>query len=188
MKISKVEFLSGNIKNMENRLPEVAIAGRSNSGKSTLINSMINRKIARTSKKPGCTLALNRIRINDCFDLVDLPGYGYAKVSKNVKEKFSKESEKYFLESENLRTVFILMDINTAPAAVDILLINWLENVGRSFILVFNKVDKMPKNKILNKVTEILIKLGRNYPYITISGLKKQNVDKLWNQILAVIN
>ncbi len=128
--------------------PEAAFAGRSNVGKSSLINCLLNRKnLARTSSQPGKTQTINFYHINDIFYLVDLPGYGYAKVSEAVKAKWGKMIERYLRSSKNLKKVFLLVDIRHEPSKNDIQMMEWMRGAGFSPVIVATKLDKIKRSQ-----------------------------------------
>lgn len=130
----------------ETDLPEVAFAGKSNVGKSSLINALMNRKsYARTSSQPGKTQTINYYNINDAMLLVDLPGYGYANVSQSVKEKWGKMVEKYLKKSSQLKQVFLLIDIRHDPSANDKMMYDWIVSNGYHPVIVATKLDKIKK-------------------------------------------
>lgn len=129
--------------------PEYAFIGRSNVGKSSLVNALTGSKqLAKISGKPGKTQLINHFIINDSWYLVDLPGYGYAKVSKTQREVFSKMTADYILQRENLQCVFVLVDSRLEPQKVDEQFINWLGENGIPFVLVFTKTDKLSSGKL----------------------------------------
>ena len=129
-------------------LPEIALAGRSNVGKSSFINKMINRKaLARTSSKPGKTQTLNYYLINQAFYFVDVPGYGYAKVSKKEREKWGTMLETYFTQRETLQHVFLVVDFRHPPTADDIQMKEFIEYYQIPYTVLATKVDKIPKGK-----------------------------------------
>ena len=130
-------------------LPEVAFAGKSNVGKSSLINALMNRKaLARTSASPGKTQTINFYNINDAMYLVDLPGYGYAKVSQSVKEQWGKLIERYLQKSKQLKAVFLLIDIRHDPSANDKMMYDWIVHNGYQPIIIATKVDKLKRSQI----------------------------------------
>lgn len=132
----------------EDRLPEIALAGRSNVGKSSFINNLINRKnLARTSSKPGKTQTLNFYRLNDRFYFVDVPGYGYAKVSKKEREKWGRMMETYFEERDTLKAVVLITDVRHEPTAADVQMYDFLKYYELPILVVATKLDKVPKNK-----------------------------------------
>ena len=129
--------------------PEFAFIGRSNVGKSSLINMLTNRKnLAKTSGKPGKTQLINHFKINNHWYLVDLPGYGWAKVSKTVRSKFGDIIASYLEERENLVCTFVLIDIRLKPQPIDLEFINWMGENNLPFALIFTKADKLSKNKV----------------------------------------
>ncbi|PLX15986.1 MAG: ribosome biogenesis GTP-binding protein YsxC [Candidatus Muiribacterium halophilum] len=187
MKVNKIEFNMMGKYEKKDDLSEFAFVGRSNAGKSSIINTLTNKKINRVSKKPGCTRCINTIKINDKFYIVDLPGAGFAKVSLKEKKRFNKITEQYLEESEHLRTVFLIMDIKVAPTNIDIMMIEWLKSIHRNFVLILNKVDNIPKNKLQQRKKEIFKKLGFKYPSITVSATKKINITELEKFILSMV-
>lgn len=137
----------------ENTLPEIAFAGKSNVGKSSLINGLMNRKsLARTSASPGKTQTINYYNINDQLYFVDLPGYGYAKVSEEVKAKWGKMIEKYLKQSKMLREVFLLIDIRHKPGANDIQMYDWIIAAGYRPVIIATKLDKINRSQIQKQI------------------------------------
>ena len=133
----------------ENDKPEIAFAGKSNVGKSSLINALMNRKsFARISATPGKTQTINFYNINDALYLVDLPGYGYAKVSQQEKEKWGKMIERYLHSSKQLRAVFLLIDIRHEPSANDKMMYDWVVSQGYNPIIIATKQDKLKRSQI----------------------------------------
>ena len=133
----------------ENTLPEIAFAGKSNVGKSSLINGLMNRKsFARTSATPGKTQTINFYNINQELYLVDLPGYGYAKVSEQEKKKWGQMIERYLHQSKQLRAVFLLIDIRHAPSANDKMMYDWILSQGYQPIIIATKLDKIKRSQI----------------------------------------
>ncbi len=133
----------------ESDKPEFLLLGRSNVGKSSFINMILNRKrIAYTSSKPGKTQTLNFYNINDTFHIVDAPGYGYAKVNKTVREKFGVMIEEYLTQRENLKNVFLLIDVRHDPTKDDVLMFDFLKYYDIPTVIVATKSDKVPKNKL----------------------------------------
>lgn len=130
-------------------MPEVAFAGKSNVGKSSLINGLMNRKsLARTSGQPGKTQTINFYKVNGEMYLVDLPGYGYAKVSQAEKEKWGKMIEKYLHTSKNLKAVFLLIDIRHEPSANDRQMYDWILHNGYEPIIIATKLDKLKRSQV----------------------------------------
>ena len=158
MEITKADFVISNTnvkKCPEPTLPEYAFIGRSNVGKSSLINMLCGRKgLAKTSGKPGKTQLINHFLINDNWYLVDLPGYGYAKVSKNQKSKWEKFIQDYILERENLMCLMVLLDSRLPQQKIDLEFMNWLGESGVPFVMVFTKTDKLTKNQLKQKIQE----------------------------------
>ncbi len=133
----------------ENRLPEVAFAGKSNVGKSSLINGLMNRKsLARTSSQPGKTQTINYYNINNSLYFVDLPGYGYARANEKVKAQWGRMVENYLHRSKMLRQVFLLIDIRHAPSENDRMMYDWILKNGYSPIIIATKLDKIKKSQI----------------------------------------
>lgn len=129
-------------------LPQIALVGRSNVGKSSLINRLINRKaLARTSSTPGKTATINFYRVNKAFDLVDLPGYGYAEVSKSKKAQWAKMIEEFLLKSENLHGVLQIIDLRHPPTDLDVQMFEWLQAEGLPTVVVATKADKIGRSK-----------------------------------------
>lgn len=145
----------------ENSLPEIALAGKSNVGKSSLINNMVCRKaLARTSSEPGKTQTINYYRINKSFYLVDLPGYGYAKVSAETREKWGKMIERYLNTSSQLKAVIMLVDIRHAAGENDRIMYNWIVESGYEPVIVATKLDKLKKSEIAKAVKTVRASLG----------------------------
>lgn len=170
----------------QNVYPEVAFAGRSNVGKSSLINALINRKaLARVSATPGKTQTINYYNINDKIYLVDLPGYGYTKVGEAIKVKWGEMVERYLKNSVMLKYVFLLVDIRHEPTKNDILMYNWISE-KTSPIIIATKLDKIKKSQ-LNKQLELISKvLDTKTRIIPFSSKTKEGVSELWEVIEAV--
>lgn len=152
MKISKVEFIKSSQELSacpSTELYEYAFIGRSNVGKSSLINGLVGRTIAKVSSVPGKTQLINHFLINDKWFLVDLPGYGWAKVSKSIKDQWEEHIHEYLLGRENLRCLFLLVDIRHDPQKNDMEFMEWLSSVDIPFVIVFTKKDKLSKNKVI---------------------------------------
>lgn len=164
-------------------LPEVAFAGKSNVGKSSLINGLMNRKaLARTSAQPGKTQTINFYKINDELDLVDLPGYGYARVTPAEKEKWGKMIENYLHTSHNLKAVFLLIDIRHDPSANDKLMYDWIVNNGYNPIIIATKLDKLKRSQVQKNIKAIKdgLKLRPGSKIIPFSAETKQGKDEIW--------
>lgn len=164
--------------------PEVAFAGKSNVGKSSLINGLMNRKsLARTSAQPGKTQTINYYNINDCMYLVDLPGYGYAKVSPKEKEKWGQMIENYLHTSKQLKAVFLLIDIRHEPSANDKQMYEWIVYQGYDPIIIATKLDKINRSQVQKHVK--MIKNGLNVkpgtPILPYSAQTKQGREEIWN-------
>lgn len=174
----------------DTEFPEVAFAGKSNVGKSSLINSLMNRKsYARTSSQPGKTQTINFYNINDAMYLVDLPGYGYANASPAVKAKWGKMIEKYLRQSANLKQVFLLVDIRHDPSENDKMMYNWIVDNGFRPVIIATKLDKLKRSQIAKHVKAVRAGLGLKEDDILIpfSSQTKQGLDELWNTIEGYI-
>ena len=167
----------------ENAWPEIAFAGKSNVGKSSLINALMNRKsLARTSAQPGKTQTINFYNINNCMYLVDLPGYGYAKVSQKEKEKWGKLIERYLNSSRMLRAVFLLFDIRHDPSANDRQMYEWIVSQGYEPIIIATKLDKLKRSQIQKHVKMVREGLGLlpGTKVIPFSAVSKQGREEIW--------
>ncbi|MFM1540851.1 ribosome biogenesis GTP-binding protein YihA/YsxC [Helcococcus ovis] len=173
-----------------NNLPEIALAGRSNVGKSSLINSLVNRKnLARTSSKPGKTRTVNFYNIDGKFRLVDLPGYGYAAVSKSEKDKWAETIETYLSVRENLREVILLVDIRHEPTENDVMMYNWIIEMGFSGYVIATKLDKIGKSRLQQHIKTVATKLGIDdrKKIIYYSSETKENRDYIYKFIEEII-
>ena len=170
----------------ENQLPEVAFAGKSNVGKSSLINAVVNRKaLARTAGQPGKTQTINVYNVNEELYIVDLPGYGYAKVSKEVAAKWGPMIENYLHTSKQLRLVFLLIDLRHKPTANDVQMYRWILSNGFSPVIVATKADKLKRSQV-KKQLELLkttLKVIEGVPIIPFSAVTKQGRDDIWELI-----
>lgn len=175
----------------QNTKMEIAFAGKSNVGKSSLINGLMNRKsYARTSQQPGKTQTINFYNINDILYFVDLPGYGYAKVSLEVKEKWGKMIERYLKESKSLRIIFLLIDIRHQPSQNDINMYEWITHYGFNPIIIATKSDKISRG-IRQKHIGIIRKTLNcipDTPIIPYSSLTKEGIEKIWEYIEASLD
>ena len=174
----------------ENTLPEVAFAGKSNVGKSSLINALMMRKsLARTSAQPGKTQTINFYNINKEIYLVDLPGYGYAKASEKEREAWGQMIERYLNTSEKLRAVFLLVDIRHAPSANDKQMFEWMAYVGYDPIVIATKLDKIKRSQIDKQIKLIRQGLGADKDTIIVpfSAETKQGRDIIWDFMDQVI-
>lgn len=170
----------------DNQLPEIAFAGKSNVGKSSLINALMNRKsLARTSAQPGKTQTINFYNINDELYFVDLPGYGYAKVSQREKEKWGKMIEKYLHRSKVLQAVFLLIDIRHEPSANDRQMYEWILANGYHPIVIATKLDKINRSQIAKQVKLVKQGLGVDKDTIVIpfSAETKQGREEIYDLI-----
>lgn len=174
----------------ENMHPEIAFAGKSNVGKSSLINALMNRKsLARTSAQPGKTQTINFYNVNEEFYLVDLPGYGYAKVSQKEKEKWGELIERYLHTSKQLRAVFLLIDIRHAPSANDREMYDWIVYQGYQPIIIATKLDKINRSQIQKQIK--VIKTGLNLKpgsiILPFSAQSKQGREEIWDLMDEII-
>lgn len=170
----------------ENIHPEVAFAGKSNVGKSSLINALMNRKsLARTSSQPGKTQTINYYNVNDAVYFVDLPGYGFAHVSEQVKVKWGKMIEDYLHRSKQLKTVFLLIDIRHAPSGNDCTMYEWIRRQGYAPIIIATKLDKIKRSQIQKQLKLIRTTLGAdsNTVMIPFSAETKQGRDEIYKII-----
>ena len=174
----------------DNTLPEVAFAGKSNVGKSSLINALMNRKsYARISAQPGKTQTINYYNINEELYYVDLPGYGFAKVTQSVKEKWGHMIENYLQTSKQLRMVFLLIDIRHKPSKNDVMMYDWILHNGYRPVIIATKLDKLKRSQIAKHVKAVRAGLGLKEDDILIpfSSQTKQGLDELWNTIEGYI-
>lgn len=174
----------------DNPFAEVAFAGKSNVGKSSMINALLNRKsLARTSSQPGKTQTINFYNINDAMYLVDLPGYGYANASVEVKAKWGKMIEKYLHTSKQLKAVFLLIDIRHDPSANDKMMYEWMVYQGFKPIIVATKLDKIKRSQIQKNVKAIRegLKVEPGTIIIPFSSETKQGRDELWEVIDGLV-
>jgi len=175
----------------DSRLPEVAFIGRSNVGKSSLINALVNRKIAITSKTPGRTRQLNFFLLGEKLNLVDMPGYGYAKVSKTEIASWEKLSYKYFATRANLKRVFLLIDSRKGITEYDKEMANTFNAVAVSFQIILTKSDEL-KSGELEKIIEETMKAAKKFPaihpeIITTSSIYKTGINQLRESIMGVM-
>ncbi len=168
----------------ETKRPEIAFAGKSNVGKSSLINALMNRKaLARTSSQPGKTQTINFYNINEAMYLVDLPGYGYAKVSPSEKVKWGKMIEKYLHTSKDLKAVFLLVDIRHEPSANDKQMYDWILHNGYEPIIIATKLDKLKRSQVQKSIKAVRegLKLPKEGILIPFSAETKQGREEIWN-------
>lgn len=165
---------------------EIAFAGKSNVGKSSLINALMNRKsLARTSAEPGKTQTINYYNINDEMYFVDLPGYGYAKVSQEIKEKWGKMIERYLKTSQSLRAIFLLIDIRHEPSADDKLMYEWIKHQGFPIIIIATKADKIKRSQLQKqlKIVREGLKTEPETVVIPFSAETKQGREEIYSVI-----
>ena len=167
----------------ENQLMEIAFAGKSNVGKSSLINALMNRKsLARTSSQPGKTQTINFYNVNNEIYFVDLPGYGYAKVSEEIKAKWGKMIERYLKKSKQLKAVFLLIDIRHEPSANDKQMYSWILANGFNPIIIATKADKISRNQLQKHVKMVKdgLKVEKGTVVIPFSAQTKQGRDEIY--------
>ena len=175
----------------DNTLPEFAFAGKSNVGKSSLINGLMNRKnYARTSQEPGKTQTINYYNINNEFYLVDLPGYGFARVSEKTKQQWGKMIENYLHTSRQLRRVFLLIDIRHDPSANDVQMYKWIVHQGFQPVIIATKADKIKPSQMEKHLNMLRAGLGlpeelRIYPYSALKKTGRDEIYELMDSILA---
>lgn len=168
----------------KNSLPEVAFAGKSNVGKSSLINALMNRKsLAKTSSQPGKTQTINFYNINKELYLVDLPGYGYTKIAESVKHQWGVMVEKYLHGSKQLRAVFLLIDIRHKPSANDKTMYDWIVYQGYDPVIIATKLDKLKKGEVAHHIKVIRegLQLKEGSPIFPFSATSKQGREKIWD-------
>ena len=186
MKIRSAEFIKSAFEKRhwpEDRLPEIAFLGRSNVGKSSLINSLLQRKgLARTSNTPGRTQSINFFLINESFYFADLPGYGFAKVSKSMRSDWGKMAEEYLSEREQLSLSIQLIDSRHKPSQLDLQLHEWLAFNERNHIVVATKSDKLSSNE-LSKQMRVIEKEMSNSKVIPYSSQTGKGRDVIWSEI-----
>ncbi len=193
MKITEAEIVISAVRleqYPEPILPEFALAGRSNVGKSSFINKMINRKaLARTSSKPGKTQTLNFYRLNNQFMFVDVPGYGYASVSKKEREQWGKMIEAYFTSREGLRAVLLVVDLRHAPSKDDVLMYEFLKHFELPCVVIATKADKIPKGKWQKhlKVVKETLGLDPLDQIFLFSAEKGTGKDEIWRAIMKLV-
>lgn len=171
----------------KDNLPEIALSGRSNVGKSSLINTLLNRKsLARTSSQPGKTQTLNFYLINDEFYLVDVPGYGYARVSQKKRQEFGEMIQDYLETRPNLKGLVIVIDSRHEPTKDDIAMYNYAQYLNLHILVVCTKIDKIKKSQVNKVMSRLKKNIDLNYDYVTVltfSSVTKLHVAELGNWI-----
>ena len=170
----------------DHTLPEIAFAGKSNVGKSSLINALMNRKsLARTSAQPGKTQTINFYKISEAMYLVDLPGYGYAKVTQSEKEKWGKMIEDYLHKSKEIRCVFLLVDIRHEPGSNDKIMYKWILDHGYEPVIIATKLDKIKRSQVQKqlKVLRQGLQVVPGTKIIPFSAQTKQGREEIWDLI-----
>jgi GTP-binding protein len=189
MEIKKAEFIISAVRRDQfpnTDLPEIAFVGRSNVGKSSIINSLTNRrKLVKVSSTPGKTRLINYFMINENSYFVDLPGYGYAKISKEEKKDWGKMIETYLKDRVPLKKVILLLDCRRVPNEDDILMYNWIVHYGYNCMIVATKSDKLNKNELFKseKVMKETLKLPADYKILHYSSLKRVGTSELLDNI-----
>ena len=169
-------------------LPEIALVGRSNVGKSSATNALLNRRnFARTSQTPGKTRTINFYKINNEFYFVDLPGYGYAKVSKSEKDKWGVIMERYLQDRQELCAIFLLVDIRHEPTNDDVMMYECIKHFGYNCVVIATKADKISRGQYQKHISIIRkkLQLEKDEKVIPLSSSKKTGVEDVWNEIIA---
>ncbi|AEV69118.1 ribosome biogenesis GTP-binding protein YihA/YsxC [Acetivibrio clariflavus] len=193
MNINNARFEKGAVKPEQypdNDIPEITFVGRSNVGKSSLINALLNRKnLAKVASKPGRTREINFYNVDDTVYFVDLPGYGYAKVSKEVKYAWSESIETYLNTSKKLKMIVMVVDIRHTPTDDDKMMNKWLVNSSLPYLVVATKMDKIPRSKLKERLLDIsgTLKLDSNTPLVPFSAETKEGRETLMNYIVSVL-
>ena len=196
MNVAHAEFVLSNTKVElcpKSKIPEYAFIGRSNVGKSSLINMLCNRKkLAKTSSRPGKTQLINHFLINKQWYLVDLPGYGYARVSKTQKKTFQKFITNYFIKRKELIAAFLLIDLRHKPQTLDLEFMRWLGENYIPFSIVFTKADKLKEKEIKKNTSEYFKRLKNDWEempkYFITSSEKRLGRDELLSYINHINN
>ena len=174
-----------------NNLPEIVLAGKSNVGKSSFINTMINRKaLARTSSQPGKTRQINFYNIDSKFYFVDLPGFGYSKMSHTEQEKVGKFIEEYLFNRKNISCIVLLIDIRHDPSKNDIMMFNYIRSIGAPHIVIANKADKIAPTKVNSYVENLrkLLEANEDDIILPFSSEKKIYTENVWEELEKYIN
>jgi GTP-binding protein len=168
--------------------PEIVFMGRSNVGKSSLINSLLGAKgLAKTSSTPGRTQLINFFLINEAFYFVDLPGYGYARVPSEVKREWGPMIEKYLASRSNLVLSIVITDSRHEPSKLDLLMKEWLKQRGRPFVIVATKADKLSSNRLRTNLSRASAMVGQEDSIIAYSAITRSGADRIWKAITARI-
>ena len=192
MIIKSAEFVTSAVKPSQYPpavLPEIAFAGRSNVGKSSLINTLVNRKrLVKTSSTPGRTQLINFFNINEAFSFVDIPGYGYAKVPTAIKKNWGPMIETYITTRKTLKGVVLIMDIRRTPGPEDMNMLDWLNHYDVPSIPVLTKSDKLSKTKQQKQFIKIVTTLSSNKDnFILFSAKSRQGKEEVWNAVTNLI-
>ena len=192
MKVTSAEFIKSAFAAEHwttDGMPEIAFLGRSNVGKSSLLNSLLQRKgLARTSNTPGRTQCINFFAVNNSFYFVDLPGYGYAKVSKTMRAEWGVMAEEYLAERAELKLAVQLIDSRHAPTALDRQLHEWLVYHAKPRLVVATKTDKLSRNETLKNLREIEKEFGADSKIIGYSAQTGKGREEVWQQISEVLH
>ena len=197
MVIRKAEFVKSAVKKEQYPLElvedgiDISFAGRSNVGKSSLINALVNRKaLAKRGKTPGVTSLINFFNINDAFYLVDLPGYGYAETAKKERSDWGTIINTYLEEREQLKMVILLVDIRHAPSKDDCAMYNWIRHSGLNHIVAATKLDKIKRSQLSKRLKEIkdVLQLPGSVPVVPVSSTDKKGIEEIWAQIETALN
>ena len=189
MKITSAEFLNGAVSYKQypdSACPELAFVGRSNVGKSSLINSLLNRKkLVKTSQTPGKTQEINFFKINNDFIFADLPGYGFAKVPQSVQKRWKKMIEDYFLKRETLLVVIFIIDLRRSPSPLDLNLQQWFESCGVEYLLVGTKTDKLSQSETKKQINKLNVAYfnGGEDRLLAYSSKSSRGRKELWSKI-----
>ena len=194
MIIKKAEIIISAVKKQQypdTRVPEIAFAGKSNVGKSSMINALLNRRsLARTSSQPGKTQTLNFYNINDEFNFVDLPGYGYAKVSKTEQSKWAEMIDSYLHGRQQLKEVILLVDIRHEPGKNDLLMYEWIKSFGFKGYVIATKADKLSRSQQLKSLSLIkkTMQIKESHSIYPFSSTSKHGVEEIWILLEGILN